>query len=247
MDALAKECNELFTANARDLFVLDPWMVRDAYGSVVGQDGAVLTEFARAHVQNATDSSAVQRAQQLLELERAVLRTFTSCAWFFDDVARIETRQVLRYAARAIELSGAADRLQPPLLKKLAEATSNVREQGNAADLYMREALPPVAPPMPVAAAAGALRLHGVELKQIASYDISFDTGRDWNAMIVCTHHRRTGASTRHTVQFSGTGIDTTFTVIDLDRTFESVQLAISDLPENEARQLLMIWSNSID
>ena len=34
------------------------------------------------------------------------LRLFTSCAWFFDDIEGIEATQVLRYAARAIDLMG---------------------------------------------------------------------------------------------------------------------------------------------
>ncbi len=29
---------------------------------------------------------------------------FTSCGWFFDELSGIETRQVLQYAARALEL-----------------------------------------------------------------------------------------------------------------------------------------------
>src|SRR5207244_1734229 len=40
------------------------------------------------------------------ELERHALRMFTSCGWFFDDIAGIESVIVLRSAARAIELSG---------------------------------------------------------------------------------------------------------------------------------------------
>ncbi len=29
---------------------------------------------------------------------------YTSCGWFFEDLSRIETVQILRYAARAVEL-----------------------------------------------------------------------------------------------------------------------------------------------
>jgi alpha-amylase/alpha-mannosidase (GH57 family) len=108
MNWLANSCHDVFEGEGTTLFADDPWSVRDRYGSVVASDGAALTEFARSECRAPDNPEAVQRAQELLELERAVLRTFTSCAWFFDDVARIETRQVLRYAARALELSNAS-------------------------------------------------------------------------------------------------------------------------------------------
>src|SRR5690606_30692132 len=40
----------------------------------------------------------------LRELERHRLAMFTSCGWFFDDIARIEPKIVLRHAARALDL-----------------------------------------------------------------------------------------------------------------------------------------------
>src|SRR5438552_11958287 len=42
-----------------------------------------------------------EEAERLMEMERGVLRSMTSCGWFFDDIAGIEARQVLRYAAHA--------------------------------------------------------------------------------------------------------------------------------------------------
>src|SRR5207244_12648692 len=60
------------------------------------------------------------------ELERHALRMFTSCGWFFDDIAGIESVIVLRSAARAIELSGPeAARLEAGLLERLALAPSD--------------------------------------------------------------------------------------------------------------------------
>lgn len=78
-----------------------------------------------------------RRAVELLEMERNVLRLFTSCAWFFEDVARVEPRQVLRYAERALELAGAdGDRLRPGFVDRLAAAESNDPKAGTAADLF---------------------------------------------------------------------------------------------------------------
>ncbi len=72
------------------------------------------------------------------ELERHALRMFTSCGWFFDDIAGIESVIVLRSAARAIELAGSeAPRLEAGLLERLALAPSNDPSVGSGRELYL--------------------------------------------------------------------------------------------------------------
>ena len=73
------------------------------------------------------------------ELECHALRMFTSCGWFFDDIAGIESVIVLRSAARAIELSGPdAARLEAGLLERLALAPSNDPAVGSGRELYLQ-------------------------------------------------------------------------------------------------------------
>jgi hypothetical protein len=75
----------------------------------------------------------------LLETQRSALLMFTSCGWFFSDVAGIETLQVIRYAARVVDLMNRLG-LEPPLQKFLqimAEAKSN--RKGNGADLFLEQ------------------------------------------------------------------------------------------------------------
>ena len=116
LDWLAGELHARFEQEGGALFA-DPWAARDAYG---------------------TDRTADGRARELLEMERNALRMFTSCGWFFDDIAGIETIQILRYAARAIELAGAdAPRLEAGVLKRLARAQSNERAEGTGRDVYL--------------------------------------------------------------------------------------------------------------
>ena len=240
MDWLAHECHDTFEKEGVALFADNPWNVRNRYGSVVANDGTALREFVRAEVRDPVNEAEVQRAQELLELERAVLRTFTSCAWFFDDVARIETRQVLRYAARAIELSGHATRLQNELMSGLSQAMSNVAEQGSAADLYVREALPALTAHMRVAAAGAALKNIGVTVRRIASFDVDFESGRDWNAPVVRVTHRRTGAVSKFSVLVSGVGADVQLAVASVVAPLVDLTvLTVPDLPEHEARLLL--------
>jgi alpha-amylase/alpha-mannosidase (GH57 family) len=74
-------------------------------------------------------------------LEHQLLRMFTSCGWFFDDIAGIESVIVLRSAARAIELAGPPAeqaRLEAGLLERLALAPSNDPAVGSGRELYLQ-------------------------------------------------------------------------------------------------------------
>ena len=65
---------------------------------------------------------------------------FTSCGWFFSDLAGLETIQVLRYAARVIDLLNQLG-LDPPrkeFLALLAQAKSNRPEKGTGSDLFLK-------------------------------------------------------------------------------------------------------------
>ena len=104
----------------------DPWAARNDYINVIlDPDQARLRD---------------PRALDLLEMQRSALLMFTSCGWFFSDLAGIETIQVLRYAARVIDLMNKLG-LDPPtkeFLTLLAEAKSNVPEKGNGAEIFKR-------------------------------------------------------------------------------------------------------------
>ena len=77
------------------------------------------------------------------ELVPTALAALTSCGWFFDDFAGLEGRQVLRYAARAIALTGGeAPRLEAGLLERLEGAESNDVSVGTAV-AFFRERIKP--------------------------------------------------------------------------------------------------------
>ena len=136
LEWLANELHEIFEREGTELFVEDPWIVRDQYGSVIGASEAKALAFVAESITRRNEGARVERAAELLEMEDAVLRMFTSCAWFFDDLARIETIQVLRYAAFAIELSGDASRLEKGLLELIGDAKSNDPKEGTGRDIW---------------------------------------------------------------------------------------------------------------
>lgn len=130
---------EAFERRGGDLYH-DPWSARDAYlGVLLGATG--WDDFSAAHLRPGADHHT---AGVLLDAQRNLLLMYTSCGWFFDDLAGIETVQVLRYAARAVDLFRQVGE-EPPegaFLDVLAGARSNRPEAGDGARIWRSQVLP---------------------------------------------------------------------------------------------------------
>ena len=138
-DAAAQDFEELGT----ELFN-DPWQARNESIQLVLEPMRSREAFVARHAKRPLTPHDQWRALMLLEMQRNSLLMFTSCGWFFSEISGIETIQILRYAARLIDL---AQQLGTPLPKKdfldlLAEARSNRAELGSGADVYRRFAEP---------------------------------------------------------------------------------------------------------
>jgi hypothetical protein len=123
-----------------------------AYGDVIA--GAVAPrDFALPRVGD--DEGRVVRLLELLEMHRAMLYAFTSCAWFFADPGEIETSIVLRYAAVALENARAVLGLdlEPAFVERLADLRSAHYEVAGL-DLWRRACDPYRLDPATLAAAA---------------------------------------------------------------------------------------------
>ncbi|MGH7524496.1 MAG: DUF3536 domain-containing protein [Gemmatimonadales bacterium] len=131
-------------------------------------------------------------ARRLLEIERHVLAMFTSCAWFFDDLGRLEPRIVLRHAARALDFlpSNERDRLESALLATLVQARSSDPAKGSGAAIWERDIISESAGPARLAAGLAALR----ELSPDALDDVRMPA-HDWrlDGDTIVVRHRRTG------------------------------------------------------
>lgn len=238
---LAHESDRAFERDGRPIFRDDPWDVRDAYGSVVAHDGAALDTFVRAHVRDGATEGEVQRARALLELARASLRTFTSCAWFFDEVDRIEVRQVLRYAVRALELNGGAARLAPEFVERLARATNGAPGAPSAADVFVRDAMPARSPALCAAAAAIALAAMDTPVAHIATWDARIESSNADTIRVVVVH-RRTGVATRAEGRVLGAGpaLFVRLGLVDDHGTMSAPEdVVVHEFPEDAARALL--------
>jgi len=139
LDYLRDEVAASFELTRGELFA-DPWETRDEAIELVLDETASREGFLRHHAPHALTRDEEQRALLFLEVQRNVLLMYTSCGWFFNDIAALEPTQILKYACRAIEL---IDELRLPsprsrFLEILAEAKSNRPEFGNGADIYRR-------------------------------------------------------------------------------------------------------------
>jgi len=113
----------------------DPWAARDAFGDVLAAPGR-WGELIDRHVRPGASEDV---ARALLDSQEATLASFTSCAWFFADLARREVAIVLQEAARSIELLRALGE-EPPLdeaLTLLALARSNDRELPTGREVWV--------------------------------------------------------------------------------------------------------------
>ena len=115
------------------------WLAHEVHG-IYDREGRDLPGGSRAFLEAAGAIEPVrgdENTARLIEMERGVLRAMSSCGWFFDDIAGLEGRQVLRYAAHAISLAGAESaRLEAGFIAQLGDARSNDPAAGSAADMF---------------------------------------------------------------------------------------------------------------
>ncbi len=127
-----------FTAGAA--VFLNPHAALREYGEVLANPDCS-AEFATRHF---IPTHSEDRAWKLLSMQENALASFASCAWFFDDISRIEPVNAMGFALKAMELAhdtGCPD-LQPQLQAILAQAVSNKPDEGSGAKVFQTRVLP---------------------------------------------------------------------------------------------------------
>ncbi|HVE66899.1 MAG TPA: DUF3536 domain-containing protein, partial [Thermoanaerobaculia bacterium] len=153
LDWLRETLAPVYEAEASRFFA-DPWTARNESIDIVLDPSAPSVDrfFERHAVRNLSEAER-GAARDLLELQRNALLMYTSCGWFFDDPAGIETRQVLRYAARAVELARETlgGSLEPLFLTLLERVRPALDGAPDAAATYrtLRSPHVPVEAPLP--------------------------------------------------------------------------------------------------
>jgi len=139
LDELRDELAPLYEQAAGEIFE-SPWQARDdSIDLVLDPSPAAAEAFFARHARGAVAAGERRaRALRLLEMQRCAMLMYTSCGWFFDDLAGLEAVQVLRYAGRAARLADelCGGQCERALLRRLAWARSNDPAAGTGRDLY---------------------------------------------------------------------------------------------------------------
>jgi alpha-amylase/alpha-mannosidase (GH57 family) len=168
LDWLRDELIPLYEAEAGKIFD-DPWSARDRY---------LLNR-----------PSNTVRALELLEMQRHAMLMYTSCGWFFNDLAGIETLQVLQYAGRAVQLAQRlfGGEIEEGFLTRLERARSNSPEGlagTTGRDLYERHVRPAMVdlPQVAVHYAVTALFQDYPDPARVYCYTVERRNGRTFQA-----------------------------------------------------------------
>lgn len=146
LDYLRDELIQVFENEGTKYFE-DVWEVRNKYIAVILDRSRInIEKFQRENFRpNLSDEDKV-RAMELLEIQRQAMLMYTSCGWFFSEISGIETVQIMKYAARAMQVAARFTNkdLESKFLEILSEAKSNIPENGTGKDIFEKYVRPSV-------------------------------------------------------------------------------------------------------
>ncbi|MFH1258691.1 MAG: DUF3536 domain-containing protein [Elusimicrobiota bacterium] len=120
-------------------YLRDPWKARDHYIEIIlDRSEENIKKFLAQHAVKELSSEEKIKVLKLLEMQRNSLLMYTSCGWFFDEITGIETVQIQKYAARAMQLAREISNmsLEDTFVNLLERAPSNIPEFKNGAKFY---------------------------------------------------------------------------------------------------------------
>ena len=139
LDYLRDELAKLFEAEGPKYFNKNCWEVRNNYIDVIlDRSSLSVNKFHKENfLPNLSDEDKV-KAMELLEIQRQAQLMYTSCGWFFSEISGIETVQIMKYAARAMQLAAVFTKqdYETRFTEILADAKSNITEYGTGRDIF---------------------------------------------------------------------------------------------------------------
>ena len=147
LDYLRDELIKIYEKESVNYFNSNCWEVRNEYINVIlDRSETNIKQFQKKFfIEELTDDDKV-KAMKLLEMQRQALLMYTSCGWFFSEISGIETVQIMKYAARAMQLASEFSKKSPEkkFLEILDEAKSNISEFGTGKNIYEKLVKPSV-------------------------------------------------------------------------------------------------------
>ncbi len=140
LDLLRDELSRVFEREGEKIFQ-DVWEARNGYiGAILNRSPEGIQHFFDHYGAKTLDQKGRVKGLKLLEIQRHALQMYTSCGWFFNDLAGIETILILQHASRAIQLAEewTGGEMEKQFLQQLSEATSNLPQMGRGDQVYRR-------------------------------------------------------------------------------------------------------------
>lgn len=142
-DGLAK----VFEAEGPKYFNDNPWAIRNKYIDVIlDRNYITIRKFQKENFKPDLTEEQKVKGMELLEIQRQAMLMYTSCGWFFSEISGIETVQIMKYAARAMQLVArfTNEDFETHFKDILSQAKSNIAEFGTGKDIYERFVKPSV-------------------------------------------------------------------------------------------------------
>jgi hypothetical protein len=140
LDLLRDELGLVYEKEGEKIFQ-DGWEARNGYIEIIlDRTPERIKSFFEQYGARDLDERGRIKGLKLLEMQRHALQMYTSCGWFFNDLAGIETIIVLLHAARAIQLAEelTGQEIEEKFVQHLSEARSNLPEMGKGDQVYQR-------------------------------------------------------------------------------------------------------------
>jgi len=140
LDFLRDELSMLFEKEGESIF-RNVWEARNGYIDVIlNRFPENIERFFEQYGVEGLNQGEKIKGLKLMEMQRHALQMYTSCGWFFADLAGLETLIVLQHAARAIQLAGELtdQKIEGKFLGLLSEGKSNLPEMGDGFQIYQQ-------------------------------------------------------------------------------------------------------------
>ena len=137
LDWLRDELSGVYMTEGKKIFDDEASTLAGLGGSAIGtKEGP--REYVEARARKAMGAGGIKKGMDLARLAECSALMFASCAWFWEDISRPEARQMLRYAARGIELARqtSGKDLEPDFSRRLGQAVPNDPAFGSGPGLF---------------------------------------------------------------------------------------------------------------
>ncbi len=162
LDYVRDELIKIYEENA-SIYFKDIWKARNEYIDVIlDRCKNKISIFFENNQKYKLEKQDITNALKLMEMQRQAMLMYTSCGWFFSEISGIETTQIMKYAARAMQIAStfSSKDIETNFLQILSKAQSNINQYGSGKDVYEKFVKPSIVTIKQIAALWAISSMH---------------------------------------------------------------------------------------